>query len=85
MALAQAGAVIVAVGRSAMDETERLCREAGARFHSVQADLSTPRADRAHRGRERRRGGRIDILVNNAGIIRRADAIDFTRDRTGTT
>ena len=28
-------------------------------------------------------GGRIDILVNNAGIIRRADAIEFTREGLG--
>jgi len=78
VALAQAGASIVGVGRSAMDDTERLCRETGARFHAVQADLSTLEpVDRivAEAGSA---GTRIDILVNNAGIIRRADAIEFT-------
>ncbi|NBJ10019.1 2-dehydro-3-deoxy-D-gluconate 5-dehydrogenase KduD [Microvirga arsenatis] len=78
VALAQSGASIVAVGRSAMDETERLCRDAGARFHPIHADLSSLEpidrivAEGAEFGR------RIDILVNNAGIIRRADAIEFT-------
>jgi len=78
VALAGAGAGIVAVGRSAMNETERLCRDAGAAFSVVQADLSSLEpidrivADGAGIGE------RIDILVNNAGIIRRADAIDFT-------
>jgi len=78
VALAQSGASIVAVGRSAMDETERLCRDTGARFHSIHADLSSlePIDRIVAEGAEF--GGRIDILVNNAGIIRRADAIEFT-------
>jgi 2-deoxy-D-gluconate 3-dehydrogenase len=78
VALAGAGAGIVAVGRSAMDETERLCRETGAAFHAVQADLSSLDPIERIVGESAEFGGRIDILVNNAGIIRRADAIDFT-------
>lgn len=78
VALAQAGASIVAVGRSAMDETERLCREAGAGFHPVQADLSSLEPIERIVGEAASVSGRIDILVNNAGIIRRADAIEFT-------
>ncbi len=78
VALARAGASIVAVGRSAMDDTERLCREAGANFHSVQADLSTLEPIERIVAEAATVSGRVDILVNNAGIIRRADAIEFT-------
>jgi 2-dehydro-3-deoxy-D-gluconate 5-dehydrogenase len=78
VALARAGAAIVAVGRSSMDETERLCREAGATFHSVQADLATLEPIERIVTDAVSVSGRIDILVNNAGIIRRADAIEFT-------
>lgn len=78
IAFAQAGASIVAVGRSSMDETERLCRDAGVKFHSVQADLATLEPIERIVSEATNIGGRIDILVNNAGIIRRADAIEFT-------
>ena len=78
VSLARAGAAVIAVGRSAMDETERMCRETGAIFHAIKADLSTlePIASVAEEAASLT--GRVDILVNNAGIIRRADAIDFT-------
>ena len=78
VSLARAGAAVIAVGRSAMDETERMCRETGATFHAIKADLSTlePIASVAEEAASLT--GRVDILVNNAGIIRRADAIDFT-------
>jgi 2-dehydro-3-deoxy-D-gluconate 5-dehydrogenase len=77
-ALAEAGANIVAVGRSAMDETERLCAARGRGFLAVKADLATLEPiDRIVEDASGR-FGRIDILVNNAGIIRRADALDFT-------
>ena len=77
LAFAQAGASIVAVGRSSMEETERLCREAGARFHAIRADLSSLEPIERIVA-ESADIGRIDILVNNAGIIRRADAISFS-------
>jgi 2-dehydro-3-deoxy-D-gluconate 5-dehydrogenase len=77
-ALARAGAGVVAVGRSAMDETERLCRGAGGGFLAVKADLSTIEPVGRIVAEGLALSGRIDILVNNAGIIRRADAIDFT-------
>ncbi len=77
LALAQAGAAIVAVGRSAMDETGDLVRAAGVPFTGVRADLATLEPI-ARIVTEASAGGRIDILVNNAGIIRRADALDFT-------
>lgn len=77
VSLAEAGAGIVAVGRSAMDGTEALVGATGRPFRAVKADLATLEPiDRVVA--EAAGLGRIDILVNNAGIIRRADAIDFT-------
>jgi 2-deoxy-D-gluconate 3-dehydrogenase len=79
VALAGAGAGIIAVGRSSMDDTARLCREAGTtRFRAMQADLSSLDPVERIAAATTEGGGRADILVNNAGIIRRADAIDFT-------
>ena len=77
LSLAQAGADIVAVGRSAMDETREKLRPTGVAFTEVRADLATLEPI-ARIVAEASAGGRADILVNNAGIIRRADAIDFT-------
>jgi 2-dehydro-3-deoxy-D-gluconate 5-dehydrogenase len=78
VALAAAGAAIVAVGRSSMEETERLCRESGAAFRAVNADLATLEPIERIVAEAADVSGRVDILVNNAGIIRRADAISFT-------
>ncbi|MCG5241546.1 2-dehydro-3-deoxy-D-gluconate 5-dehydrogenase KduD [Azospirillum doebereinerae] len=78
VALAEAGAGIVAVGRSAMTETAALVAGAGVPFHEIRADLSRMDAVPAVMEQAAATGSRIDILVNNAGIIRRADAIDFT-------
>jgi 2-deoxy-D-gluconate 3-dehydrogenase len=77
VALAGAGADIVAVGRSSMAETEAAVAETGRSIHTIQADLSTlePIERIAAEASEH---GRVDILVNNAGIIRRADAINYT-------
>jgi 2-deoxy-D-gluconate 3-dehydrogenase len=74
LALAHAGADIVAVGRSAMDETGAGVAATGRGFSAIKADLSST-TDHA---RIVAQAGAIDILVNNAGIIRRADAVDFT-------
>ncbi|RUM27273.1 2-dehydro-3-deoxy-D-gluconate 5-dehydrogenase KduD [Rhizobium vallis] len=80
VALAEAGAAIVAVGRSSMDETEALVKAAGSRFHVVKADLSTIEPVKGIVDETIRTFGGLDILVNNAGIIRRADALDFTEE-----
>lgn len=76
--LAQAGADIVAVGRSAPTETATMVADAGRALHAIPADLSSiaPVADVVEQAVAA--VGEIDILVNNAGIIRRADSIDFT-------
>ena len=76
--LAQAGADIVAVGRSAPDETAALVAVAGRRLHAVSADLGSIEPIERVIFEALAAAGRIDILVNNAGIIRRADALDFT-------
>lgn len=78
VALAEAGADIVAVGRSDAPETEKAVIAAGRRFHFVRADLGDAGASENVIASAEKAGGAVDILVNNAGIIRRCDAIDFT-------
>lgn len=78
--LAEAGADIVAVGRSAPDETAELVAKAGRRLHAVGADLSTNEPIGRVVFEAYAAAGRLDILVNNAGIIRRADSLDFTEE-----
>ena len=76
--LAEAGADIVAVGRSAPDETGALVEKAGRRFFAISADLGpvAPLADVVAQAWSL--AGSVDILVNNAGIIRRADSLEFS-------
>jgi 2-deoxy-D-gluconate 3-dehydrogenase len=78
IALAHAGADIVAVGRTRPDATRAEVERAGRAFHTIEADLgSTARVHEVVQDALGRTGS-IDILVNNAGIIRRADALEFT-------
>jgi 2-deoxy-D-gluconate 3-dehydrogenase len=80
IALAAAGADIVAAGRSDPLDTARDVRALGRRFHAIHADLAhtAPLAGVADEAASA--FGRLDILVNNAGIIRRADAIDVAEE-----
>jgi 2-deoxy-D-gluconate 3-dehydrogenase len=78
--LAEAGADIIGVGRSSMDETAGKIEAAGRRFTTLEADLSDTNAAMAVVQRAIALGAAPDILVNNAGIIRRADALEFTED-----
>jgi 2-dehydro-3-deoxy-D-gluconate 5-dehydrogenase len=78
LALGKAGAAVTLVGRSSMDETERLCAAAGVRAQTVAVDLSDLSAFDAVVAAGLRPTGAIDILVNNAGTIRRSDAIDYS-------
>jgi 2-deoxy-D-gluconate 3-dehydrogenase len=76
--LAEAGADIVAVGRTAPAETTALVEQTGRRFFAISADLgSIPPITEVVAEAWRLAGG-VDILVNNAGIIRRADSLEFT-------
>ena len=70
VAMAQAGAEVIAAGRRDCDETLALI---GARGRGLRLDFADPMA-----ARDVFAAGRIDILVNNAGIIRRDDATDFS-------
>ncbi|HUG62230.1 MAG TPA: 2-dehydro-3-deoxy-D-gluconate 5-dehydrogenase KduD [Methylomirabilota bacterium] len=74
----RAGAAVIGVGRSSMDETAGLLRAVGAPFTPIACDLSSSAAAAAMLDAAWEREGPIDGLVNNAGIIRRADAVDFT-------
>ena len=78
VAFAAAGAKLVLVGRSAMDETAAKLDAIGAKHHAIKADLSTIEPLKGIADEAADWGGGIDILVNTAGIIRRNDAIDFT-------
>src|SRR3954447_4211066 len=78
--LAEAGADIVAVGRSAPDETAERVAAAGRRLHAISADLSSTQPIERVLFEAYAAAGRLDILVNNAGVIRRADSLDFSED-----
>ncbi|AYF03212.1 2-deoxy-D-gluconate 3-dehydrogenase (plasmid) [Paracoccus yeei] len=69
VAMAQAGAEVIAAGRRDCDQTLALMGSG----RGLRLDFSDPMAARDVFAAER-----IDILVNNAGIIRRDDAVNFS-------
>ena len=74
VAMAQAGAEVIAAGRRDCDQTLALMGQVSEKAgRQMRLDFSDPMAAHDVFASER-----IDILVNNAGIIRRADAVDFT-------
>ena len=78
VALAGAGADIVAVGRTEPKGTQASVQSLGRRFLSIHADLADTSTVPAVVESALSEFGQLDILVNNAGIIRRNDAVDFT-------
>jgi 2-dehydro-3-deoxy-D-gluconate 5-dehydrogenase len=76
ISLAKAGASVICAGRSSVDETIALIKDAGGKASSLILDLSDPMAGKGIFDTL----GPVDILVNNAGIIRRNDAVDFTEE-----
>ena len=78
IALAQAGADIVAVGRRAPVETQAAVVGSKRRFHFISADLISTAPIAGVVQEALRAMGRLDILVNNAGVISRADALEVT-------
>jgi 2-deoxy-D-gluconate 3-dehydrogenase len=80
IALAEAGADIAALGRTAPEATADAVRGAGRRFTWIEASLDTSVPLAGAVAASEAELGPIDILVNNAGTIRRADALDVTED-----
>ncbi len=78
VALAEAGADLALIDRSAATETAQRVRDLGRRVHPIELDLihATPgQLDEAIQSVVNTLG-RVDILVNNAGIIRRAPLLE---------
>lgn len=75
---AEAGADIVAIGRSDMTETSSIVTDLGRKCLVIKADLADYRVIQAIVDKSLATFGQIDILCNNAGIIRRADAVDYS-------
>ena len=74
VALAQAGADVIASGRRDCAETVAIMGQVSDKAgRSLTLDFADPMA-----ARDVFADQPIDILVNNAGIIRRDDAVDFT-------
>jgi len=80
LSVARAGAKVIGVGRSSMEETAALLLEIGAEFVPVQADLGSTAEAQVMFDAAWDENGPIDGLVNNAGIIKRVDAVDFSED-----
>jgi 2-deoxy-D-gluconate 3-dehydrogenase len=78
IALAGAGADLIAVGRTDPVETKAQTQALGRRFLSLHADLGGAESLTRVADAGIAEFGHIDILVNNAGIIRRGDATDFS-------
>ncbi|SLN62823.1 2-dehydro-3-deoxy-D-gluconate 5-dehydrogenase KduD [Pseudooctadecabacter jejudonensis] len=78
--LAAAGAHVLAVGRSSMDDTLAQIAQAGGSADAIKADLSTVKAAQDMFAEAEAAHGPIETLVNNAGIIRRADSVEFSEE-----
>ena len=78
VALAEAGADVVLVGRSAPDDTVEAIESVGRKAFDVRADLMKTETCADVIADAVAAAGKLDILVNNAGIIRREDALDFS-------
>lgn len=78
IALAEAGADIVAVNRTVNHELKVAIEAQGRRFVAISADLTAITDVNSIIDAAVAAFGHIDILVNNAGAIRRCDSVDFT-------
>ena len=83
LALAQAGANIVLIGRSAPVETLEQLAKLGVKTHSILTNLNQTDAVTDIVAEAVSTFGQVDILVNNAGIIKRNEALDFTPEGRG--
>ena len=80
LALAEAGANLVLVGRTEMSDTRAKLAPAKGKIHEIRADLSTIAPLQSIVDETIEVMGGLDILVNNAGIIRRADSVDYSEE-----
>jgi len=78
IALAKAGADILGVGSTDLNETKNLVEKIGRKFIGVQANLMDISSIQKIMEATLDNFGKVDILVNNAGIIRREDSINFS-------
>jgi 2-deoxy-D-gluconate 3-dehydrogenase len=78
LALAEAGADILAIHVSGAEETRARIEALGRRCVTSQCDITVDGAPGHVISETLASFGRVDILVNNAGIIRRADFLDFS-------
>src|SRR5262249_29620814 len=69
VALARAGAKVVATDLLSCEETVAKVRAAGGEPLEVRADVANEQNTRAMAAQARQRFGRIDILVNNAAVV----------------
>lgn len=77
VALAGAGADVVALGPREMPETAAAVTGIGRRFATILADLGEVNDWATLAAQAADHFGRIDILVNNSGIIRRHAVLDY--------
>lgn len=78
IALAEAGADIVAVNRTANEALKVAVEVQGRKLYAISADLTAITDVNRIIDEAVDTFGHIDILVNNAGAIRRCDSVDFT-------
>ncbi len=80
LALAEAGADVVALDRSDPVETRAAISALGRRFYWLHTDLATatPATLAELVATAVQTAGRLDVLVNNAGITRRASVLELT-------
>jgi 2-deoxy-D-gluconate 3-dehydrogenase len=80
VALAEAGADVVSLGRRSGEETGAQVTALGRRFYHINCDLAAASPPILHTliTQVVEQMGRLDILVNNAGIIRRGPALEFS-------
>ena len=78
LALADAGADILAVAQQDCRETRDQIRTLGRRCETMALDLTAPGAPLQVTEQAVATFGQVDILINNAGIIRRADFLEFS-------
>lgn len=80
LALAEAGADIVATCSTDATETVAKVEALGRRCIALKANLTSTKPIPGLIADTLNQFGRLDILVNNAGTIRRADALEFSEE-----